>query len=173
MNAAIFSTEKTNARTPGIDPGDPPTVLDGKQRVQGVELGTAGRLTSRWEFFGGYAFMSSRILASNTAGELDNDLTLTPRHTFNLWSTFRLPWETTVGGGVQFMDAVFRNTLNTTEVPGYTVVSAMAAKDVNRHLTMRFNANNLADARYVDRVSGGHFIPGAGRSASLTAGFKF
>jgi catecholate siderophore receptor len=173
MNAAIFSTEKTNARTPGINPGDPPTVLDGKQRVQGVELGTAGRLTSRWEIYGGYAFMSSRIRASNTAAELDNDLTLTPRHTFNLWSTFRLPWETTLGGGVQFMDAVFRNTLNTTEVPSYTVVSAMAAKDVNRHLTLRFNANNLADARYVDRVSGGHFIPGAGRSASLTAGFKF
>ena len=68
---------------------------------------------------------------------------------------------------------VFRNTLNTTEVPSYTVLSAMAAKDVNRHLTLRFNANNLADAQYVDRVGGGHFIPGAGRSASLTAGFKF
>ena len=77
------------------------------------------------------------------------------------------------GGGVQFMDAVFRNTLNTTEVPSYTVLSAMTAKDVTRHLTLRFNANNLADAHYVDRVGGGHFIPGAGRSASLTAGFKF
>ena len=173
VNAAIFSTEKTNARTPGINPGDPPTVLRGRQRVQGVEAGAAGRLTSRWEIYGGYAFMSSEIRASNTAAELDNDLTLTPRHTFNLWTTFRLPWETTVGGGVQFMDAVFRNTLNTTEVPSYSVLSAMAAKDVNRHLTLRFNANNLADAQYVDRVGGGHFIPGAGRSASLTAGFKF
>ena len=173
VNAAIFQTEKTNARTPGINPGDPPTVLQGRQRVQGVEAGAAGRLTSRWEIFGGYAFMSSQIRASNTATELDNDLTLTPRHTFNLWTTFRLPWETTVGGGVQFMDAVFRNTLNTTEVPSYNVLSAMAAKEVTRHLTLRFNANNLADARYVDRVGGGHFIPGAGRSASLTAGFKF
>ena len=41
------------------------------------------------------------------------------------------------------MDAVFRNTLNTTDVPSYTVLSAMAAKDVNRHLTLRLNANNL------------------------------
>jgi catecholate siderophore receptor len=49
----------------------------------------------------------------------------------------------------------------------------MAAHDVSRHLTLRLNANNLADARYVDRVSGGHFIPGPGRFASLTAGFKF
>ena len=173
VNAAIFQTEKTNARTPGINPGDPPTVLRGRQRVQGVEAGAAGRLTSRWEIYGGYAFMSSRIRASNTQTEIDNDLTLTPRHTFNLWSTFRLPWETTVGGGVQFMDAVFRNTLNTTGVPSYNVLSAMAAKEVNRHLTLRLNANNLADAQYVDRVGGGHFIPGAGRSASLTAGFKF
>ena len=173
LNAAIFQTEKTNARTPGINPGDPPTVLMGRQRVQGIEAGAAGRPTSRWEIFAGYAFMSSRIRASNTAADIDNDLTLTPRHTFNLWTTFQLPWEATVGGGLQFMDAVFRNTLNTTEVPSYTVLSAMAAKDVSRHLTLRLNANNLADAPYVDRVGGGHFIPGAGRSVSLTAGFKF
>jgi catecholate siderophore receptor len=49
----------------------------------------------------------------------------------------------------------------------------MAAHDVGKHLTLRANASNLTDAQYVDRVGGGHFIPGAGRSASLTAGFKF
>jgi catecholate siderophore receptor len=173
LNAAVFRTEKTNARTPGIDPGDPPTVLAGRQRVQGIEAGAAGRLTPRWEIYGGYAFMASTIVSSNTPAELDSDLTLTPRHTFNLWTTFRLPWDATAGGGVQFMDAVFRNTLNTTAVPSYTILSAMAAKDVTQHLTLRLNAGNLAGARYVDRVGGGHFIPGAGRSASLTAGFKF
>jgi catecholate siderophore receptor len=141
--------------------------------VEGFEAGAAGRLTSRWEVYGGYAFMSSRIDASNTPAEIANDLTLTPRQTFNLWTTFRLPWETTVGGGAQFMDSVFRNTLNTTAVPSYWVMSAMASHDVGRHLTLRMNASNLADARYVDRVSGGHFIPGPGRSASLTAGFRF
>lgn len=173
LNAAIFQTEKTNARTPGLNPGDPPTVLDGQQRVQGFEAGAAGRITSQWDVYGGYAFMSSRIRGSNRPAEIDNDLTLTPRHTLNLWSTFRLPWEATVGAGVQYMDAVFRNTLNSANVPAYTVLSAMAAKDVSRNLTLRFNASNLANARYVDRVGGGHFIPGAGRSASLTAGFKF
>jgi catecholate siderophore receptor len=173
VNAAIFETEKTNARTPGLNPGDPPTVLEGRQRVRGFEAGVAGQITSRWEIFAGYAFMSSRTRASNTSAEIDNDLTLTPRHTLNLWSTFRLPWEASIGGGVQHMDAVFRNALNTTGVPAYTVVSAMAAKDVSRLLTLRLNANNLANAQYVDRVGGGHFIPGAGRSASLTAGFRF
>ena len=40
--AAIFRTDKTNARTPGVNPGDPPTVLSGKQRVSGVEFGISG-----------------------------------------------------------------------------------------------------------------------------------
>lgn len=173
INAAIFRTEKTNARTPGINAGDPPTVLQGRQRVDGVEAGAAGRITSRWEVYGGYAFMSSDIRGSNTQAEVDNNLTLTPRQTFNLWTTFRLPWETTVGGGAQFMDTVFRNTLNTTSVPSYWVFNAMAAHDVGKHLTLRANASNLTDAQYVDRVGGGHFIPGQGRSASLTAGFTF
>ena len=34
-SAAVFRTEKTNARTPAINPGDPPTVLAGEQLVSG------------------------------------------------------------------------------------------------------------------------------------------
>ncbi len=48
LNAALFRTEKTNARTPGVNPGDPPTVLQGEQRVDGLELGISGNLTPRW-----------------------------------------------------------------------------------------------------------------------------
>jgi catecholate siderophore receptor len=32
---------------------------------------------------------------------------------------------------------------------------------------------NLADERYIDRLGGGHFVPGDGRSAVLTASFSF
>ena len=62
------------------------------------------------------------------------------------------------------MDSVFRNTLNTLEVPSYWLINATAAYEVNTHLTLRLNGNNLADEDYVDRVGGGHYIPGAGRS---------
>ena len=33
--------------------------------------------------------------------------------------------------------------------------------------------SNLTDERYIDRVGGGHFVPGAGRSASLSTDFRF
>ena len=103
----------------------------GRQRVQGVETGAAGRLTSRWEIYGGYAFMSSEIRASNTPAELEQrpDADAAP-HLQSLDDVPAAVGDRPVGGGVQFMDAVFRNTLNTTEVPSYRVLSAMAAKDV-------------------------------------------
>ena len=83
LTAAVFRTEKTNARTPGVNPGDPPTVLAGEQRVNGIELSASGRLSERWTAFGAYAFMHSDIAASNTAAELDNALALTPEHTLS------------------------------------------------------------------------------------------
>ncbi|MBP6703937.1 MAG: TonB-dependent siderophore receptor [Vicinamibacteria bacterium] len=173
LNAAIFRTEKTNARTPGINPGDPATVLQGEQRVNGFEVGFTGSLAPFWQAFMAFSFMDSDIRQSNTAAELDNELSLIPRTSFNLWTTVRLPRRIEVGGGAQFMDNVFRNALNTTAAPGYWLFSVTGSHVVNDRLTLRLNVNNLTDRDYIDRVGGGHFIPGAGRSAVVTASVNF
>jgi len=173
LTSAIFLTQKTNARTPGVNPGDPPTVLAGKQQVEGVELGATGSLTRRWNVFAGYSFMHSDITASNTPPELDAALALTPEHTFNIWTTYEVHRGLHMGGGIQYMDAVFRNTTTTVTVPPYMIVNGLAAYDVNRHLTLRLNGDNLGNTRYVDRTSGGHYIPGPGRSLLLSANVKF
>ena len=172
LTGAIFRTDKTNARTPGLNPGDPPTVLAGEQRVSGIELGAVGRLRN-WTAFANYTFLSSDIVQSNIALEVDNALALTPEHTFNLWTTYAFPWRLTAGGGVQYMDSVYRNATNTAQVPSYWLVNALVSYDVNAHLTLRLNGNNLVDEVYVDRVGGGHYIPGPRRSVQLTAGFRF
>jgi catecholate siderophore receptor len=173
LTAAIFSTEKTNARTPGINPGDPPTVLAGRLQVSGLELGASGRVTPRWTTFAGYSFMHSDIAESNTPTELDNQLALVPNHTLSIWTTFELPWNVSVGGGAQYVDAVFRNATNTATVPSYWLVNGLASYRVNEHLTLRLNANNLANERYVDRVGGGHYIPGPGRSLQISSAIGF
>ena len=51
LTAAAFRIDKTNARTPGLLPDDPPQVLEGRQRVDGVELAVTGGITSRWKVF--------------------------------------------------------------------------------------------------------------------------
>jgi catecholate siderophore receptor len=167
--AALFRTDKTNARTPGLNPGDPPTVLAGEQRVSGIELGVSGRLRRWWTALVNYSHMRSTIAASNTAAEIDQNLALTPEHTFSLWTTLELPGGIGIGGGAQYMDSVFRNATNTASVPSYWLVNSMASYAVNSHLTLRLNATNLADEEYIDRVGGGHYIPGPGRQVMVTA----
>ena len=169
----MFRTEKTNARTPGVNPGDPPTVLAGEQSVSGFEVGVSGRLRRWWTAIANYAHMNSTIAESNIAAELDQNLALTPENTLSLWTTVELPGGIGLGGGAQFMDSVFRNATNTTSVPSYWLINAMASYTVNSHLTLRMmNASNLADEQYIDRIGGGHYIPGPGRQVMVTATVK-
>jgi catecholate siderophore receptor len=117
--------------------------------------------------------MDSTIEASNTVAEVDNALALTPKHTLSVWTTYDLPRGVSLGGGVQYMDAVFRNATNTTRVPSYWLANALASYRVNELMTLRLNGQNLFDERYVDRVGGGHYIPGAGRQVMFTSDFHF
>ena len=169
--AALFRTEKTNARTRGAT--DEPFVLDGEQRVQGFELGLTGNLTERWSVLAAYAHLDSEFVASRNPLEEGMALAFVPENSFNVWTEGRLPRGISIGAGAQFMDSVFRNATNTAEVPSYWLLNAMAAYEVSHALTLRLNVNNLADAAHVDRVGGGHYIPGPGRSVVMSAEFDF
>ena len=173
MNAAAFNTTKSNARTPGINPGDPPTVLQGEHTVSGVEFGANGNVTDRWQMFGGYTFMDSEITRSNNAAEVGKEFGNTPNHSLSVWSTYRLPRSVEVGGGVQYVGGRFNGNTGTRLAPAYWVADAMASYRVSEQLTLRVNGLNLANQRYIDRIGGGHFIPGPGRSVMLTTDLGF
>ena len=135
----------------------------------------AARIAAYWylKAIGTAAFMSSDIAASNTPAELDNALALTPEKTLSLWTTYDLPRNITVGGGVQYMDSVFRNAANTASVPSYWLLNTVVSYAVNQNLTLRLNGNNMTDEVYVDRVGGGHYIPGAGRTVFVTLAVNY
>lgn len=170
-NGAVFRTEKTNARTRNLT--SDPFVLAGRQRVHGVDLSLSGQIADRWSALAAVSLMRSEIVDSLNAAEAGMDLTLTPKATASVWTTWDVNDRLTVGGGAQFMDAVFRNTQNTLAVPAYWLGNAMASYEINANLTLRVNANNLTDRSYVDRVGGGHYIPGPRRSVQVTAGVRF
>jgi catecholate siderophore receptor len=183
LTAAVFRTDKTNARTPGLTPNDPPMVLDGEQRVQGFEIGVAGNITDGWKVFGGYTYLDSEILKSNTlttdpfSGRLlsqkGNQLPQTPDHSFSLWTAYTLPWEIEVGAGASYVGRRFSATDNLREAPGYWLFDGLISKQFTKHIKAQVNIYNIADERYIDRVSGGHFVPGTGRTVALTFGFAF
>jgi len=173
LTTAIFWTDKFNARTE--DPTDPTdvVVLNGEQRVYGVEFTAAGRITKDWQVFGGYTWMHSEITESENAAEIGNELANTPANSFSLWTTYALPLGFELGGGAQYRGEVFNSNANTRQADGYWLFDAMLSYRVNKNLSFQLNGYNLADEEYIGSVGGGHFIPGAGRSAVLSANVSF
>jgi catecholate siderophore receptor len=174
LTGAVFRTEKTNARTP--DPTDATIVtLTGKQVVEGFEAGFTGSITDNWRVIGGYTYLSSEVRKSGVAAEMGNQISNTPENSFSLWTVYDLPKGFSVGIGTQYVDSRFNNNnINTRqEAPDFTLVNAMASYAMNENVTFQLNVDNLFDEDYIDRVGGGHFVPGQGRSLVLSANLNF
>jgi catecholate siderophore receptor len=172
LSGAVFRVEKFNARTPGL-PGDPPQVLEGKQRVDGIELSVEGNLTKAWQVLAGYTFLDSTTLESNNRDEIGKELVNTPPNSFNVWSTYTLRNRFHFGGGARFVDRRFGNTINTRFVDAYWTFDVMASYPISEHIDLKLNLYNLTDKFYFDRIGGGHIVPGPGRAAVFGAGFRF
>lgn len=174
LGAALFVTDKLNARTEDPANAGDFIVLEGRQRAQGVELNAAGELTDKWSLFGGYTFLDARVMSSKNPGEVGAPLANAPRHTASLWTTYDVVEDVEVGLGSQYVGSRYTAATATRRyVEGYLLFDAMASYKANKNLTLRLNAYNLADKRYASSLSGGHFIPGAGRTVQGTASVNF
>ena len=178
LAAALFRTEKTNGRTPG-NPGEPPVVLNGELRVEGVELSISGRPTDKLNVFAGYTYQDGRVTHSNTAFEVGQRLDNTPNNNLSGWLTYQVLPALTAGGGVQYVDSRTSNIRPSAAsdfvitADEYVVLDAVAAYRVDPRLTLRLNAYNLMDEEYTFELSSGQSIPGITRTFALTALLSF
>lgn len=100
-----------------------------------------------------------------------------PEWSGNLWTTYRLPFELTVGGGLQFTgeSRVSLSTTSAARLPAHTVFSLMASYAVSDHLSLRLNVANVGDelyARSLNNNSNRTYL-GEPRSFLLSAELKF
>lgn len=172
LTAALFRTETTNARVTQPN-GD--YAMAGKRQVDGVELGFSGGITPKWQVFGGYTFMKSRVKSGGPAGtDEGNEFPNTPRNSFSLWTTYALLPQVTVGGGAYYVDKQFGNTANTAYIPSYWRFDAMAGYQFSKNLNLQLNVFNVFDKKYYDRAYSAHFAGIApGRSAILSANVRY
>ncbi|MGH8303864.1 MAG: TonB-dependent receptor, partial [Steroidobacteraceae bacterium] len=176
LTAALFRTEVDNAQT--NDPDNPTiTVLNGDERVDGLELQAIGHLTRRWEVFSGYTYLDGRTLASGTPVYVGRLMPNTAHDALNLWTEYDLPdgWE--IGAGGNWLSQRFADSANTARVPGYVIWNAMISYQASPHVRLQMNAYNLFDKLYYGGVyyastAENHGIPGAGRSVALTLRWK-
>ena len=175
LTSAVFHTENTNVIFTVDATAVPPIYnQDDGQVVNGVTLGAMGRISDRWDILANIGYLDTALETQNAAND-GNRLTLSPEWSGSIWSTYRLPVNLTVGGGIRFTDAVYINAANTIQTPGYSIVDALAEYDVNTHLSLRLNVYNLTDTLYIRNINnnGGRYNPGNPRSAMLTAHFKY
>ncbi|WP_404362044.1 TonB-dependent siderophore receptor [Corallococcus coralloides] len=177
VNAALFRTNKLNARVPNSDPDGPPTVLEGKQRVQGYALGIAGSPVRRWNVFANYTFLDASIREHTNDFLEGQRLVNTPKRSFSLWTTYAILDTLSVGGGATYQDvATVNNPANATvvlsKVPNSWRFDAFASYSIQK-VDLQLNVYNLTDTLYYDAYYGGQAVPADGVSALLSAHVRF
>ena len=148
----------------------------GSQRVRGMEIGATGYLMENWQIFTGYTYLDNRTTASANANEVGKRIFNVPTHSFSLWSTYETPWNVQVGFGAQYVGHRQLTAANTgLEADASLLIDAMVAYHVTENVDLRLNGYNLTNEFYIANAhaGGAHYVPGPGRSALLTASFKF
>ena len=171
VRAALFRNEKINARK--LDESGA-TLLDGRRRVDGLELQFGGAVLPNWEIYSGAAFMDGRIVSGPAAIEGHTPLGVSD-FAGNLWTVYRFGdgWE--AGGGVRGNSGFYLTDTNTGKVPAAWVWD-MTAAYVKDHYEVRLNVNNVTDKTY---YTGGYqnvanrVLPGAPRQYQLTLRYVF
>lgn len=174
LTAAVFRTDKENARVSGIN-NTAENLPVGKQRVDGFEVGATGNLTQRWKVFGGYTYLRSELLDDGPNASNDgNEFPFIAPHNFSLWTTYDIDSDWTVGGGAIYTAKRYANTANTYTLPDYWRFDAMVAYRLTANVDLQLNVQNLLDETYYDATHAGQFaIVAPGRVALLTTNFKF
>lgn len=175
LTAAIFHTEKTNARV-AIEPGrGGAQETIGEQQVRGLEFAVTGQLTERWMLNASYTFLDSEIVDDGPVNSDEgNVFPNTPRNGANLWTTYEIGESFLVGGGATYVGKRYGNTANTVWIPSYVTYDAMASVDLGERVTVQLNLHNLTDEVYYVRPYSNHYAAlGPARSAVLSATFNF
>jgi catecholate siderophore receptor len=182
--AAIFRTEKTNARVTD-DTGATDTI--GNQRIDGLELTLSGNITDQWSVFGGYTYLNSEVI---DGGFFDrgasaiprfvpspangNDFPNTPHHAFSLWTSYAITPAFIVGGGASYMSQRFADANNRITIPSYWRYDAMASYRLTHHVDLQLNLLNLSDERYITNPFQTHMAQIApGRSALFSLNLHY
>ena len=171
LTAAVFRTETVNAR---ITLPDGDYAMAGRKQVDGLELGITGAITPKWNVYGGYTYLHSKIKDDGVATDEGNRFPNTPENSFSLWSTYKVMPKLTLGAGAYYGGKQYGNAANTNYIPSYWRFDAMAGYRINKHVGVQLNVFNVFNKTYYDQAYAAHYASIApGRSAILNVSLSY
>jgi catecholate siderophore receptor len=154
VTAAIFRTDKENARVT-IGAGSASSiVLAGVQRVDGVELGLAGNVTSQWRATGGITLVDARTVESPNAAQIGAKFPNVAKTSFSLMNRYFLTDQISFGETSSYNSRRYGGTAtaNITYVPSYWRHDLFAKYDIQDGLELSVNVLNVTNKLYYDAL---------------------
>ncbi|MCO7632898.1 TonB-dependent siderophore receptor [Pseudomonas guariconensis] len=188
---ALFQVDQENRAVRIFVPNCPQASCyeaSGKVRSQGIDMELQGALTENWQVGAGYTYARVHTIKDDANPQTENQRfdTDTPEHLFKLSSTYRFqgPLEKLrVGGNVYWQSRMYNDIAlgdggsYRLEQGGYAITDLMAGYQVNQHLDLQLNANNIFDRKYYSSISNsvdyGGDTYGNPRNLMLTAKYSF
>lgn len=180
LSAAIYQIEDQNRAIADIKaPVDGYSVASGKARSRGFEVEASGKITDNWQISTGYAFTRAKYLKDpDNQGKPVN--TFTPKHNFNLWTTYKLPASllegVDIGLGVRAVSRYYDGAdAERAQQGGYALASASFGYEINPNYKFAINVDNVFDKKYYEKVN--YWIRqnmyGSPRSVTASLSFKY
>jgi catecholate siderophore receptor len=178
--AAIFQTEKQNAREADPTNSSNPVTATGAYRVRGVEFGAQGNITDKWSVFGGLVVMETEVLQSRTPEYVGRRLANVPLNQFNLLSTYKLTDKLTVGGQAIYSGEVYGGVLaqdsNFLHIPAHWRFDLLSEYKFTQNFSAKLNVVNITNELYYDalyRSATPFAFVAPGRAGYLTLNWKY
>ncbi|MGH6972920.1 MAG: TonB-dependent receptor, partial [Caulobacteraceae bacterium] len=178
LTGAVFLIQVDNAQS--NDPDNPTiTVLEGTERVQGLELDASGHLTPTLKIEAGYTYLDGRSTGVGSAGPFTATAAPNLAHNqANLWAEWKATPALELGLGVNYLGRRFADVYNAAALPAYATLDAMASYKLTPAVTLQLNATNLTDALYYESAyyasaAENHAVPGPGRTIKLALRARF
>jgi outer membrane receptor for ferric coprogen and ferric-rhodotorulic acid len=130
-----------------------------KVRNRGVELEVNGALTEEWNLSAGYTYVQSKYIGGEQKGE--DYSSLAPRHLFKIATDYRLPGvlnKARVGGSVYAQSKITNREANyQIQQRGYALTSLHAIYELNEHLELQYNLDNVFDKKYIQTIGNDNY----------------
>ncbi|HEZ7193049.1 TPA: TonB-dependent siderophore receptor [Neisseria meningitidis] len=168
---SFYRMKDKNAAAP-LNPNNKKTryAALGKRVMEGVETEISGAITPKWQIHAGYSYLHSQIKAASNSRD-DGIFLLMPKHSANLWTTYQVTPELTIGGGVNAMSGITSSA--GMHAGGYATFDVMAAYRFTPKLKLQINADNIFNRRYYARVGSANTFNIPGSERSLTANLRY
>ncbi len=156
VSAAIFRLNRNNTRF--TDPLTGDTLLTGKSRTEGFEIGAVGEVTDFWKANLGYTYLDGELLTDSAFGSAGQRLQQLPEHSVSAWNRFDIKKQIGFGLGVIHQSDQFASFSNDVVLPSYWRVDAAAYYTVSDKLSLQLNIENLFDESYYPSAHGDNNI---------------